>query len=45
MIQVSFIPTHVLIDRQGRIRRMHVWLQDWQQLETWRVLEPLVAAP
>ena len=43
--RTTFIPTHVLIDRQGRIRSIRVGPQDWQQPETWRVLEPLLKEP
>lgn len=43
--RVTFIPTHVLIDRQGRMRSIHVGPKDWQQPDTWRVLEPLLQEP
>lgn len=43
--RVTFIPTHVLIDRQGRIRSIDVGPKDWQRPDTWRVLEPLLTEP
>jgi peroxiredoxin len=43
--RVTFIPTHVLVDRQGRIRHLHVGPKDWRQPEAWRVLEPLLKEP
>ncbi len=43
--RVRFIPTHVLIDRQGRIRSIHVGPKDWQKPEAWRELEPLLKGP
>lgn len=43
--RVTFIPTHVLIDRQGHVRSIHVGPKDWQQPDAWRVLEPLFKEP
>ena len=43
--RVRFIPTHVLIDRQGRIRSIHIGPKDWQKPEAWRALEPLLKQP
>ena len=43
--QATFIPTHILIDRQGRIRHIHVGPKDWRQSDSWRVLEPLLTEP
>ena len=43
--RVTFIPTHVLIDRRGRMRHLHVGPKDWRQPEAWRVLEPLLKEP
>lgn len=43
--RVRFIPTHVLIDRQGRIRSIQVGPKDWQRPDTWSALEPLLKEP
>lgn len=43
--RVTFIPTHVLVDRQGRIHHLHVGPKDWRQPDAWRMLEPLLKEP
>jgi peroxiredoxin len=43
--RVTFIPTQVLIDRQGRMRHISVGPKNWRQPDTWRVLEPLLKEP
>ena len=35
---VSFIPTHFYIDREGVIRGKYVGPKDWSKPETWQVL-------
>lgn len=43
--RVTAIPTHVLIDRQGRMCHRHIGPKDWRQPDAWGVLESLLKEP
>jgi len=40
--EVAFIPTHYLIDKEGRIRHREVGPRDWGNPESWKTLEALL---